>query len=142
MEEVLVNDCVLKLNHLVFDRISFQRIGFSNKKRIEYKFGFGFEEKGEHDIVVHLNVMGRKEDEYNFQVSASGYFTLSSDNNKDLLMRQNAVAIIFPYVRSQISLLTAQPEVTPVVLPPFNIAQMVEDAMDTDAKSEENPRLS
>lgn len=140
MEEVFANDCVLKLNHLVFDRISFQRIGFSNRKKVKYKFGFGFEEKGEHDIVVHLDVLGKKEDEYQFQVSASGYFTLSSTDYKNLLMRQNAVAIIFPYIRSQISLLTAQPEVTPVVLPPFNIAQMVEDSMKVESK--EQPCLS
>ena len=139
MEEVIANDCVLKLDHLVFDRISFKRIGFANDNGIDYKFGFGFEEKSEHDIVVHLNVIGQKEEEYKFQVSASGYFTLSSTNYKDLLIRQNAVAIIFPYIRSQISLLTAQPEVTPVVLPPFNIAQMVEDAM--NAEVEENPQL-
>ena len=134
MEEVFVNDCILKLNHLVFDKISFQRIGFANKKKVKYKFGFGFEEQDEHDIVVHLNVLGEKEDEYKFQVSASGYFTLGSVDCKDLIMRQNAVAIIFPYIRSHISLLTAQPEVTPVVLPPFNIAQMVEDAMKVESK--------
>ena len=46
-----------------------------------------------------------------------------------MIMYQNAVAIIFPYIRSQITLLTAQPGIDPVVLQPFNIAQMVEDAM-------------
>lgn len=140
MEEVFDNNCILKLNHLVFDRISFQRIGFANKKKIDYKFSFGFEESGEDDVVVHLNVLGQKNDEYKFQVSASGYFTVVSGNDKGLLMRQNAVAIIFPYIRSQISLLTAQPEVTPVVLPPFNIAQMVEDAM--NSQPEETPHLN
>lgn len=50
-------------------------------------------------------------------------------------MRQNAVAILFPYIRSQISLLTAQPETTPIVLPPLNIAQLVEDAMKKDHKT-------
>lgn len=134
MEEVFANDCILKLNHLVFDKISFQRIGFENKKKVKYTFGFGFEEQDEHDIVVHLDVLGEKENEYKFRVSASGYFTLGSVDYKDLIMRQNAVAIIFPYIRSQISLLTAQPEVTPVVLPPFNIAQMVEDAMKAESK--------
>lgn len=116
MEEVFANNCVLKLDHLVFDRISFKRMGFASENEIDYKFGFGFEQRGEHNIVVHLDVIGRKEGEYKFHVSASGYFTLSSTNYKDLLMRQNAVAIIFPYIRSQISLLTAQPEVTPIVL--------------------------
>ena len=32
-----------------------------------------------------------------------------------------------PYLRSEVSLLTAQPEVECVVLPPFNINKMMED---------------
>ena len=63
-------------------------------------------------------------------MQASGYFkTVVSSEDGQMIMYQNAVAIIFPYIRSQITLLTAQPGIDPVVLQPFNIAQMVEDAM-------------
>lgn len=135
MEESLVNNCALKLNHLVFDSIYFERKGFKNKNAVKYKFVFGFDENGDRGIVVHLDVSGKKKGEYKFQVVASGYFTLSSDEYEPIMMRQNAVAIIFPYVRSQISLLTAQPEMTPLVLPPFNVAQMVMDAMNEEARN-------
>ena len=75
-------------------------------------------------------MIGTKENEYKFVVRASGYFNVGEDiENRSAIIQQNAVAIIFPYIRSQISLLTAQPEVDPIVLQPFNIAQMVEDAM-------------
>ena len=53
----------------------------------------------------------------------------SQENDRDAIIHQNAVAILFPYVRSQITLLTSQPEVDSIVLPPVNIAKMVEDAM-------------
>ena len=53
-------------------------------------------------------------------------------DSRDVIVRQNSVAIIFPYLRSQVSLITAQPEMEPVVLRPVNIAQMVEDAMKTE----------
>lgn len=40
------------------------------------------------------------------------------------LLRTNSVAIMFPFVRSQISLLTTQPGLSPVVLPPINTARL------------------
>lgn len=128
MEQSHTDNCVLRLNHLVFDKISFKRKGFANENSVKYQFGFAFQETGKRDFAAHVEVSGKKKGEYTFTVCASGYFTVDG-GDRGLLMRQNAVAIIFPYIRSQISLLTAQPEMAPVVLPPLNIAQMVEEAM-------------
>ena len=36
-------------------------------------------------------------------------------------MVPNAIAIIFPYMRSQVTLMTAQPNLPSIVLPPINI---------------------
>ena len=43
------------------------------------------------------------------------------------LYQKNSVAILMPYLRSEISLLTAQPETETVVLPVFNINRMMDD---------------
>lgn len=124
------NSCVLKLNHLLFDEITFQRENFKSQSELKIEFGFNFELREEGDFVARIRVIGTKENEYKFVVRASGYFNVGEDiENRSAIIQQNAVAIIFPYIRSQISLLTAQPEVDPIVLQPFNIAQMVEDAM-------------
>ena len=48
-------------------------------------------------------------------------------NAEDAIIQQNAVAIVMPYIRSEISLLTAQPGVDSVVLPSFNIAEMMSE---------------
>jgi len=124
------NICVLKMHHLVFDEISFRRTGFKNTSKLRLDFKFRFPEQENGTFVASMRVEGTKEGEYNFSVQASGYFMLDEEvEHRDILVRKNTVAIIFPYVRSQISLITSQQEVDPVVISPMNIGQLVEDAM-------------
>lgn len=61
------------------------------------------------------------------EIQASGFFSYEGDAN-DTVIQQNAVAIVMPYIRSQVSILTAQPGVESVVLPPFNIVEMMKDS--------------
>ena len=110
------NSCVFKLEHLIFDELHFDRKGFQNKNSIQYEFGFNFEMRGKTELIAHI---------------------LLQDENSEydrLTLRQNAVAIVFPYMRTQLSLLTSQPEVDTVVLQPLNIAQMVEDTMKSQSE--------
>ena len=63
----------------------------------------------------------------------SGYFSFDVEiENKQAqyLINKNAVAILMPYLRSEVSLLTAKPETECVVLPPFNINKMLEEQGD------------
>ncbi len=46
---------------------------------------------------------------------------------KNTLVTKNAIAILMPYLRSEVSLLTAQPGIECVVLPAFNINKILED---------------
>ena len=134
------NTCVLKLEQLVFDEISFKRIGFKSHENVNFEFGFNFDADAtdEEMVIARISVVGTKASEYKFEVRASGYFHVSGqENDREVIIHQNAVAILFPYVRSQITLLTSQPEVDPIVLPPINIAKMVEDAM-ASSNSEKN----
>lgn len=118
------NNCILKLNHLLFDEITFNRVNFKSKNDLQVEFGFSFNKREYGEFVSSIRIIGTKKDEYNFVVRASGYFQISEAvEDSDILIQQNAIAIVFPYIRSQISLLTAQPEVDPVILPPMNIAQ-------------------
>ena len=40
-------------------------------------------------------------------------------------MLKNALAIMFPYLRSQVTLITTQPNFKPIILPVVNINQLV-----------------
>lgn len=129
------NSCVLKLEHLIFDELHFDRKGFQNKNSIQYEFGFNFEMRGKTELIAHILLQGEKPEEYSVLVRASGYFVLDENSEYDrLTLRQNAVAIVFPYMRTQLSLLTSQPEIDTVVLQPLNIAQMVEDTMKSQSE--------
>ena len=39
---------------------------------------------------------------------------------EESIIKTNTVAIMFPFIRSQVTLLTTQPGMTPIVLPPIN----------------------
>ncbi len=121
-------DCVLKLNALVFDDITFKRLGMHSDNELEISFSVSIGTNiADQDIKkVSVKVLGEKREEYSFEIQVSGFFSFEG-NAEDSIIQQNAVAIVMPYIRSEVSLLTAQPGVEPVVIPPLNIAEMMSD---------------
>lgn len=125
------SNSVLSLDKLVFDKLEFKRIGMRNESEIKFNLQAVINKKQNEEIYrVTLILIGNKEKEYTLEISLSGYFSFDEKGELDeefkrTLINQNAVAIIMPYLRSQVSLMTAQPEVDCVVLPPFNIAGMM-----------------
>lgn len=124
---------VLKLNRLIFDKIEFKRIGFKNEYKNEYKLEAHFAKNTDDNIYrVALVLKSEKKEEYTFEISLTGFFSFESEENldektKNDLISKNSVAILMPYMRSQVSLLTAQPEVDCIVLQPFNINKLFEE---------------
>ena len=122
---------VLSLDKLVFDKIEFKRTGMKNENEMEIELQVIINRKQYEEVYkVTLDFTGNKEKEYSIEIVLSGYFSFDENErvDEDLkknLINQNAVAIIMPYLRSQVSLITAQPEVECVVLPPFNIVKMM-----------------
>ena len=122
---------VLNMDKLVFDKISFERKGFKNQNPIKYSVETRIAQHQEQEIYrVTLVLKGDKEDEFDFEISLTGFFSFSDgaevdDQIKKTLINNNTVAIMMPYMRSQVSLLTAQPEMDCIVLPAFNINKMV-----------------
>jgi Preprotein translocase subunit SecB len=124
---------VLKLEKLVFDKIEFKRLGFKNDKEIELRIRSNISQKQGADIYrITLVLNGDKPEEYSFEISLTGFFAIEdcpdiTQELKDDLVSKNAVAILMPYLRSEVSLLTAQPGMECVVLPAFNINKMLEE---------------
>lgn len=62
----------------------------------------------------------------NMRLSLIGIFEVDGYTQYDettvqALLKRNTVAILFPFLRSQVTLLTAQPGMLPIVLPTINI---------------------
>lgn len=123
----------LSLDKLVFDKIEFKRIGSKNDNEIDFKIQVVVNKKQDEEIYrVIITFNADKEKEYYIEIVLSGFFSFTTDSTldeetKQQMINQNTVAILMPYIRSQLSLLTAQPDVDCVVLPPFNITNMMKN---------------
>lgn len=119
-------ECVLSLSSLVVDEIRFNRLGLKNDNDFEFSFSIniGVNKSDPTDKRVTVRITGAKKDEYSLEIAVSGFFYFEGDAN-DEIVTQNAVAIVMPYIRSQLTLLTSQPGMEPVVLPPFNIVELL-----------------
>lgn len=124
---------VLRLEKIVFDRIEFRRVGFASEKEFEVEIESNIAQRQGTDMYrVTLVLNGNKPEEYDLEISLTGYFEIEPDETisealKNTLVTKNAVAILMPYLRSEVSLLTAQPGMECVVLPAFNVNKMLSD---------------
>lgn len=125
-------ESVLKLNKMVFDKIEFERLGLvKNEKELELELQSNISQSKDLDLYrVMLILKGKKPEEYTLEIGLSGFFSLDTKEHltedlKNALITKNSIAILMPYLRSQVSLLTAQPEMDCVVLPAFNINGML-----------------
>lgn len=115
----------LTLKSICIDKFNFNRLGIKQAgAELNVKFlakDSYNQEKGE--LTINL-VSNLKCDEiFDLNVEVVGVFGVSEKELEQL--KPNAVAIMFPFLRSQISLLTTQPDMIPVVLPAININKLL-----------------
>ena len=82
------------------------------------------------DMLVFLTIdlfNDAHKNNYPFEMSVSvvGYFKLMSDEDVEKY-KANAVAVLFPFVRSIISTYTVAANINPLILPTININKMLE----------------
>ncbi len=130
----------IQMDHVVFDEICFKRKGFkSDAEGVNLSFAVGNKKAADNHYNVTQEVKADRKDEYEMTVRVTGYCTIQDDNpNLDVLLNENVVAILFPYVRAEMSLLTAQPETESLVLPVVNIHEMIKNSTPTDVTCEES----
>ena len=80
--------------------------------------------------MLNLSLFKNKDEKLVVDLQTIGIFKIDSDgidlDEYNQLIKANTVAIIFPYIRSQISLITTQPGVTPIMIPPINFSSLAE----------------
>lgn len=135
---------VLQIRPVMFDKLSFERIG--NKaadSKIHLEINQKIKKNDESHYTTTILVKAIKEKEFVATVQISGECTVNeNDPNKDKLVKENAFAILFPYVRSELTLLTAQPETDPIVFPVMNIQAMMERAEQTEQDKDDDKELN
>lgn len=87
------------------------------------------EKTNDENYSISIGVMLDQEDlPFTAQVSMTGRFLLQGIKNPEQTMKVNAAAILYPYVRAAISMLTTLANVPPVVLPPVNFVKLFEES--------------
>ncbi len=70
-------------------------------------------------------------DDISLSVIAIGVFVFTQavqdEESRDDMAKINGAAIIFPFIRSQITSLTAQPGMAPIIIPALNITKLIDD---------------
>lgn len=120
----------LRFLNYVVDSVKFRNNSDFEGEEIalEFKPSVEFNIDG-NDLLVLLTVdvfEDAEKNDYPFEMSVSvvGYFKLIADENIEKY-KANAVAVLFPYVRSIISTYTAAANVNPLILPTVNINKML-----------------
>lgn len=135
-------ESILKIHHFVFNEIHFHRMGFrqeqSSNSDLPLQVKVNVQKMSTNNYVVTLDLDVEKEQEYTATVSISGYCEIDDNaDKKNTILQVNAPSILFPYARAQLSLLTAQPETVPIVLPVINFQQLYQQSQQKDI-SEKN----
>ena len=116
----------LKMDEFHFVECSITRSAIIENGPISFDLQKEINELGDGNYSVILTLTVNKEEkDLAVKVVASAKFYMDNDDI-DLvrsIMDTNTVAIMFPFIRSQVSLLTTQPGMTPIVLPPINTAK-------------------
>ena len=87
-------------------------------------------------VSVTVEIMSEPES-LTLKLTAEAVFSLDRDGNilENPLIKQNTIAIMFPFIRSEITLLTSQPGMSPIVIPPLNINKLLSNTQ-TEPDSE------
>lgn len=115
----------LQLEKIIVEDLSFKRINNEKSKidnNSEISFSKQLNQIDESLYKVTVGVHINSNDVCNIKVTMAGFFRVEMDSaiGKSLLLT-NTVAILFPYIRSQLTLLTSQPGFDSVILPVMNI---------------------
>ncbi|WP_313184804.1 protein-export chaperone SecB [Lacrimispora sp.] len=130
------SESILSAKKIYFEKIFFQR-SKHNGNIIKFSdTGIGKEiiavNENEYKCSINLNMSDNDEDA-TLEIKVSGIFELRGDfdeETRNVIIAKNTMAILFPYLRSQVTLLTAQPDVEAVILPPININALLENLED------------
>lgn len=116
-----VDEVYFKINEN-FDNSKTVKIDFDIDDNIEFD-----NESSQMSVELKLEVFKEmKKNNYPFSINVTltGFFKTNGDNIE--VFRPNAIAILYPYLRSIVSTYTANSNVSTLILPPINVVKYIE----------------
>ncbi len=131
MKSIADSKSILVLEKISVEKLYFERLSDA-VHRVEstdkISFYHNLNKMEDQLFRVRLGVVLNEDGKYRIEVEISGLFRLSEDSvlGKKIL-ENNTVAILFPYLRSQLTLLSSQPDFEPIILPALNINALLNE---------------
>lgn len=137
----------ISFNQYLFRSIAFSHNEFYKGDTVEIDFRIGHNtalDSEKNNAVVSLTCTVFPDPKINGfpftitleMVGMFSYVPHISEDLRDSLLSENALAMMFPYVRSAISTITASAGIPPLLLPPINIHDYVNRATQSETSSE------
>lgn len=118
---------IVSLHSIFCDKILFERseqAPLLENLKMHFTTSYQFDE-AHTSCLVKLACFIKDESSENvrMEVSVTGEFSCECEDaeRRDALLQKNTMAILFPYLRTQVSVITMQPGMDPIVIPPMNI---------------------
>lgn len=92
-------------------------------------------DENDFDVVLGCRILPTEETPFPFtaEVIITGRFSIDATNpDKETLLNENSIAILFPYLRSTMSMLVLNSNYKPIILPTFNIVEVLKQANDEE----------
>lgn len=115
----------LQMKDFYFSRFSFVRDKVIKDGELNVDLQKNIISKGDHEYNIILTTTIEKDD-MNIELVAEAHFSYESDDysREESIINTNTVAIMFPFIRSQVTLLTSQPGMIPIILPAINTQKL------------------
>lgn len=122
-----------KKNILKMIDLHFSKFNFENSKnmgscplKINYAINCLLNKDNENQVKIVIDtIISSDIESISLSLQTIGIFEIDPKNideeTKKYILTRNTVAIMFPFIRSQISLLTTQPGVQPILLQPIDV---------------------
>lgn len=136
-EDVLKkSESALIAKKIFVENMSFQRkeVLNGNLRLTQSSIGKSVEQVTESEYKCSLALkLSDEEETAMLEIVISGIFEFNAelrDEQKQIIITKNTMAILFPYLRAQVTLMTSQPDVEPIVLPAININSLLQNLED------------
>lgn len=113
----------LQLLNLFFPKFTFSQLHSKEKQQINLKIQVDYEFAKANDnqtikATINTSVKDEEVGRVKLEITTVGIFTMPDDFDEKVKQYSNFIAnIMWPYVRSQVSLITIQPNFNPIMLP-------------------------
>lgn len=128
---------ILKLSGIHFNELSFKRRDSTDSVIDDCELTRKIVDIDVDNFTVELNFK-LSTSIFEMSISLEGKFNIICEDAlmKERLKKNNTISILFPYIRSEVTLLTSQPEMTPVIIPPININKLIDESTTKTADKE------